>query len=86
MDRFRKALKRSSSLSYEALPSDPEHSLHPNPPSLKPFSWLEYFIFLLLGLSGLWAWYMPSHFRRVKLTISDPYTFPRRHADLSSGK
>lgn len=24
----------------------------------QPFSWIEYFIFLLLGVAMLWAWYV----------------------------
>lgn len=61
MERIHKALKRSSSASYEPLTSDLEDD-HPKPSSNQPFSWLEYSIFLFLGISMLWAWYESSHF------------------------
>ncbi|KAL8949766.1 MAG: hypothetical protein Q9222_004145 [Ikaeria aurantiellina] len=63
MDKIRKALtrERPSSPSYEPL--NPESNGHINEESQSTttsptFSWLEYSIFLLLGISMLWAWNM----------------------------
>ena len=56
MERIRNALKkRHSSPAYEAL--DDGSGNKPIQKAYKePFSWLEYIIFLLLGISMLWAW------------------------------
>ncbi|MCJ1252921.1 hypothetical protein MMC24_000727 [Lignoscripta atroalba] len=61
MDRIFRALKRRRpSQSYEPLEggsvSEDGTSLAPWPKTR--FSWLEYYIFLLLGISMLWAWNM----------------------------
>ncbi|KAL9128635.1 MAG: hypothetical protein Q9217_002731 [Psora testacea] len=58
MERLRNALKqRLSSPAYEPLDdgsgNDPGHRAQK-----KRLSWLEYYIFLLLGISMLWAWNM----------------------------
>ncbi|KAK5174587.1 uncharacterized protein LTR77_001668 [Saxophila tyrrhenica] len=65
MDRLRRLLNPEQP--YEPLPSpppDPEdadssalHDSHPPPPS-PAFSYIDYTIFLLLGISMLWAWNM----------------------------
>lgn len=57
MERIRNALRqRLSSPIYEAIDDDPDNeSTHQRAPKLR-FSWLEYSIFLLLGISMLWAW------------------------------
>ena len=59
MDRVRSAFKRrrSPSPSYERINGDHQvdqalgEHVHK-----ERFSWLEYYIFLLLGISMLWAW------------------------------
>lgn len=54
MQRIRDALKRRQQPSYEPLDaSDSQLLENPHKPL---FSWLEYSIFLLLGISMLWAW------------------------------
>ncbi|KAL8710585.1 MAG: hypothetical protein Q9220_004809 [cf. Caloplaca sp. 1 TL-2023] len=64
MDKIRKALasERPSSPSYERLnPESNGHTDEESQPLGKKsptFSWLEYSIFLLLGVSMLWAWNM----------------------------
>ena len=57
MERIRSALRqRLSSPIYEAIDDDPDNeSTHQRAPKQR-FSWLEYSIFLLLGISMLWAW------------------------------
>ncbi|KAL2047369.1 hypothetical protein N7G274_001390 [Stereocaulon virgatum] len=58
MDRLRKALNQQPSPAYEPLDDDPDgDSTHRKAPR-HHFSWLEYSIFLLLGISMLWAWNM----------------------------
>ncbi|KAK3177131.1 hypothetical protein OEA41_008459 [Lepraria neglecta] len=59
MDRLRKALNQQpSSPAYEPLDNDPDgDTTHRKAPHHR-FSWLEYSIFLLLGISMLWAWNM----------------------------
>jgi len=68
MDRIRNLLKVQQS--YE-----PIHEYHDNPDistedgiedafesEEKPFSQLDYWIFLLMGIAMLWSWYrLPSH-------------------------
>ena len=62
MERIRNVLRRqrSRSPSYEPLNGE-SHSngthgdRHSDSPKVR-FSWLEYSIFLLLGVSMLWAW------------------------------
>ncbi|KAL9598045.1 MAG: hypothetical protein Q9219_004739 [cf. Caloplaca sp. 3 TL-2023] len=59
MDKIRKALngRRTSSPAYEPLPDANGHEGHDAPSGNHAlFSWLEYSIFLLLGVSMLWAW------------------------------
>ena len=55
MERIRNALRRRQQPSYEPLDggfdSQTIENLHKS-----RFSWFEYFIFLLLGISMLWAW------------------------------
>ena len=54
MERIRNALKQRRSPAYEPLDDDSDSN---EPRARKPrFSWLEYSIFLLLGVSMLWAW------------------------------
>ena len=56
MERFREAIKqRRSSPSYEPLDDGTDGEQHSK--NGTRFSWLEYGIFLLLGISMLWAWY-----------------------------
>ena len=56
MDRLRKALKqRRSSPAYEPLDDDADNN-HVQGPHKQRFSRFEYSIFLLLGISMLWAW------------------------------
>lgn len=56
MERIRDAMKqRPSSLSYEPLDDEADDERHKE--REQQFSWLEYSIFLLLGVSMLWAWY-----------------------------
>ncbi|KAI4171085.1 MAG: hypothetical protein LQ343_004497 [Gyalolechia ehrenbergii] len=77
MDRIRNALngRRNSSPSYAPLgdgqDGDANTAKAPNP----AFSWLEYGIFLLLGVSMLWAWYDPEPVARAKnmFLAASPY-------------
>ena len=56
MERLRNILKkRRSSPTYEPL-DDGSGDLPPGRSCKERFSWLEYGIFLLLGISMLWAW------------------------------
>lgn len=69
MERIREAInyRRRSSVSYEPLDGDHGYS---QPPAYTPtFSWLEYAIFLLLGISMLWAWYDPVALLREHLYL-----------------
>lgn len=59
MERIRKALKQRRSPAYEPLDDDSD-SNEPQRARKPRFSWLEYSIFLLLGVSMLWAWYALS--------------------------
>lgn len=56
MERIKEAIKhrRQPSLSYEPLHGD-DDSLQQHE-ALSMFSWLDYTIFTLLGVSMLWAW------------------------------
>lgn len=66
MERARKALRRRASLVYEPLDDGAGGGqAHPHK---QRFSWLEYFIFLLLGVSMLWAWYTEALTVSVVLT------------------
>ena len=64
MDRV-KSMFKSQSLSYEPIQddrdADDQYSQEGSDPGEEetPFSWLEYCIFLLLGVAMLWAWYNP---------------------------
>ena len=55
MERIRNALKQWHSPAYEPLEDDSD-SNDPRGARRPRFSWLEYSIFLLLGVSMLWAW------------------------------
>ena len=55
MERIRDALKRRQQPSYEPLDGGSDSQLIESPHKPR-FSWLEYSIFLLLGVSMLWAW------------------------------
>lgn len=59
MDRIRRTLKRRDSASYEPLHDEVEDD-HERASSKRPFSRLEYSIFLVMGISMLWAWYEAS--------------------------
>lgn len=55
MERIRDALKRRQQPLYKPLDGGSDSQLLENP--RKPrFSWLAYSVFLLLGISMLWAW------------------------------
>ena len=56
MERIREAIKRRrrTSVSYEPL--DGDHDASQSHAYRPTFSWLEYLIFLMLGVSMLWAW------------------------------
>lgn len=57
MDRIRNALKQwRSSPTYEPLDDGSDSSENHQRKHTQRFSWLEYAIFLLLGISMLWAW------------------------------
>lgn len=60
MDRIRRLFERKPS--YEPLANGSRDS-GDNEPTRRmkddDFSWLEYTIFLLLGIAMLWAWYEP---------------------------
>ena len=55
MDRVRRALswRPENPPAYESLDDDPDG---PKRAHKTRFSWLDYSIFLLLGVSMLWAW------------------------------
>lgn len=55
MERIRNTLKQWRSPAYEPLDDDSD-SNDPRGMRKLRFSWLEYSIFLLLGVSMLWAW------------------------------
>ena len=55
MERIRNALKQRHSPAYEPLDDDSDSNV-PQRARKPRFSWLEYSIFLLLGISMLWAW------------------------------
>ena len=55
MERIRNALQRRQQPSYEPLDGASDSQIIENPHKSR-FSWLEYSIFLLLGISMLWAW------------------------------
>lgn len=55
MERIRNALKQRRSPAYEPLGDDSDGN-EPRRARKPRFSWLEYSIFLLLGVSMLWAW------------------------------
>ena len=55
MERIRNAIKQRRSPAYEPLDDDSD-SNEPRGMRKPRFSWLEYSIFLLLGISMLWAW------------------------------
>jgi solute carrier family 29 (equilibrative nucleoside transporter), member 1/2/3 len=60
MDRIRRFFERKPA--YEPLANDTRDSSDNEPPRRMKnddFSWLEYTIFLLLGVAMLWAWYEP---------------------------
>lgn len=59
MERLRNVLKqRPSSPAYEPLDDDPDINESRQRAPKQRFSWLEYNILLLLGISMLWAWYI----------------------------
>jgi len=54
MERIRNALKKLlSAPAYESINDDEDNQ---GKVPKQRFSWLEYSIFLLLGISMLWAW------------------------------
>lgn len=55
MDRLRRLLRPPPA--YTPIHDDDTPPIEP-PSPLSPFSWLEYAIFLLLGIAMLWAWNM----------------------------
>jgi solute carrier family 29 (equilibrative nucleoside transporter), member 1/2/3 len=61
MDRIKRVLRQEPSEDYEPIRSDAIDdmgtSFHEDAPKAE-FSWVEYIIFLLLGVSMLWAWYV----------------------------
>ncbi len=57
MDRIRNALKQwRSSPIYEPLDDGSDTPENHQRKYTQRFSWLEYTIFLLIGISMLWAW------------------------------
>lgn len=57
MDKLRSVVKRRSS--YEVLRDDTnEVDTYTSDQVTRRFSWVEYSVFLLLGISMLWAWYV----------------------------
>ena len=79
MERIRNALKsRLSAPAYESVNDDDNDQ---SKPPKQRFSWLEYSIFLLLGISMLWAWNMflaasPYFLHRFRSSPSLLATFP----------
>ena len=55
MERIRNAIEQRRSPAYQPLDDDAD-SNEPRGMRKPRFSWLEYSIFLLLGVSMLWAW------------------------------
>ena len=64
MDRIRSFFaKKSEEQEYAPLRVDAEDNDGDTLTSVReeaPFSWLEYLVFLLLGVAMLWAWYESS--------------------------
>lgn len=65
MDRLRQAFKSGipyKQVETEDVPEDEVHEEEPGNASVPEeeinFSWLNYTIFLLLGVAMLWAWYV----------------------------
>jgi solute carrier family 29 (equilibrative nucleoside transporter), member 1/2/3 len=58
MDRMRALFsKPANEHEYEPLErEDADNETPTHPPEDPPFSWLEYSVFLLLGVTMLWAW------------------------------
>lgn len=62
MQKVRRLLRRQTS--YEPLAGGSEfeheqagqHSVGQRQQQQQPFSWIEYAVFLLLGMAMLWAW------------------------------
>lgn len=77
MDRFREALKPG--IPYEQVGTEdvPEDEVYEEergnasvPEEQSDFSWLNYTIFLLLGVAMLWAWYVTLSALRVCESIN----------------
>ena len=59
MERVRETIKQWRSLpNYEALDDGTDSPQSRQRKHTQRLSWLEYAIFLLLGISMLWAWYV----------------------------
>jgi hypothetical protein len=62
MDRIRGLWRRRPSVLYERIGGDSLASseITVASSSVAPFSWLEYAVFFIQGISMLWAWYVPA--------------------------
>ena len=64
LKRLVKAQQQPAEADYEPIRDDgldEQESAEEEEREVKvPFSWTEYFVFLLLGVAMLWAWYAPS--------------------------
>jgi hypothetical protein len=79
--------RKSDAPTYEPLPGGSEGQDSPPVESADAkeaqFSWIEYAIFLLLGVSMLWAWFVTSHILQYHLVADLPQEHvPRRGALL----
>jgi hypothetical protein len=75
MDRIRSFFaKKSESQEYAPLQADADDNDAATLTSTTeepPFSWLEYSVFLLLGVAMLWAWYVKTRMSCLQvLTIT----------------
>ncbi len=79
MERIRNAIKQwRSSLAYEPLDDGTETPENRQRKHTQRFSWMEYAIFLLLGISMLWAWYIPPTY-----TLHTPFSYLQRDCSLT---
>lgn len=75
MDKAKRLFRRRDS--YEPLSNDSDtETLRPSSPSAtksREFSWIEYGVFLLLGVAMLWAWYVTPFEAFSRLDITDAH-------------
>lgn len=71
IDRLRAIFRKSiDDQEYEPLADNEEEVRRPvlvKPDDEEPFSYIEYWTFLLLGIAMLWAWYVTTpHYSQIQ--------------------